>query len=248
MAIRESGISEVAAKVAQHGAEIEGLTKGQRNIVSTVEKLDFAVQDGFRRLTDQIASAQRPNHLLTISIITLGIMILGGIFGAISSGYIRDLTRMEGMGLRFLDQLQVLDKQTSGVEGSASEIAKTTDYLEVRYAEANKLIGAHEADIATLKAQALKFDIDFQREMRDVNATTDAKLHATTTRLEEEIRTGREERTRIFDQFQTVMQKLQDEQVVSQRQRTEALVRLAALERQIFGNGNLTKGQTNGEK
>ena len=80
-------------------------------------------------------------------------------------------------------------------------------------------------------------DIALQREMRDVNATTEAKLAALDERLQQEIATAQVADIDRTNAQRSLMHELQAYQDSSRGVNAEQTERLDSLERQVFGDG-----------
>lgn len=87
-----------------------------------------------------------------------------------------------------------------------------------------------------LRISVTKLDVDLQREMRDVNATTEAKLTALDKRIQEEITRTSVQLTDSRKQLENIVDDLRRTSEQSVKDRAMHDARLQALERIAFPN------------
>ena len=185
--------------------------KESDNVSSRLSKLEAMVAslaEDVSNLTLSIRSISTPNWSTYIGFAGIILTIVGMVGGAIFVGYSESRKRTES------DVNSLLMKA-----------------LDLEYKR-----GVSETEIGSLSASVKKLDVDLQREMRDVNATTEAKLHAMDVRLQDEMKrtasVGTEDRTAIKEALREV-RAYQDAMRAVNATQDE---RLKGLERQEFKN------------
>jgi len=131
---------------------------------------------------------------------------------------------------------------TAGGVAYVDKMVGRTDFAMVKMADANLIAEYHrgradesreerQREIDELKRMDDALDVRLQREMRDVNATTEAKLDALDKRIQEEISRNAIERRYQLDLMRDTVEKNEQLALESAIHRADLAARVKALER-----------------
>lgn len=134
--------------------------------------------------------------------------IVGLVGGAVFAGYAANQGRMEAIISKMIDRA-----------------------MEREYDR-----GVVFTQIGALESITKKLDVDLQREMRDVNATTEAKLVALDRRIQDEITRTAMQLTEARKSLEVTVDKLRDFQDEASGTHAAQDEKLRTLERQVFFN------------
>jgi hypothetical protein len=187
-------------------SRIARLESALESLAETVRNMAEQFDRDMSRIANEINRMGRPQWSTYLGFAGIILSIVGMVFGAISWGYGKDQARLESI--------------VTAMAGR--ELEKSYNWGQVN------------THISELKILTTDLDTRLQREMRDVNSTTEAKLAALDKRLQEEI-----SRSLIFDsESRNSISKTVDHMQVfiEQMQRTQAsnVERVRALERNVF--------------
>jgi len=153
-----SNISHIEARTTRVETQIVSLTESLQSLAQSVKDMGQGIERSIGGLHSKIESMGKTDWGRIIGFTSVVLVIIGIIGGSIGSGYLRDMTRLE------------------------REVSLST---ERDYAQQERR-GRIAQQIEDLNKGTAKLDIDLQREMRDVNATTEAKIVALDTKLQRE--------------------------------------------------------------
>lgn len=173
-------------------------------IVDSLAKDVTQVVQSVRELSRSVSSRSETNWGVLIGGGTLILGIVGLVGGAIGAGILRDMNRLETQQLAH--ETWALDKA-----------------MEIEFER-----GKAQQQREDLRANYAKLDLDLQREMRDVNATTEAKLVALDRRIQTEI-------TNTVHLLQGELHTLSEYQLRAREINAGQGERTQALERAVYG-------------
>ena len=187
------------------------MDKGGHSTDSRLARLESIVEslaDDVQQITSTLKSITKTEWTTYIGFAAIILTIVGMVGGVVSWGYAKDQVRLEA----------IVDKLTD--RALALEFAR----------------GQVTTEVESLKVLTVDLDTRLQREMRDVNATTEAKLHALDVRLQDELHRAQaatlESRTIWTDQ----VKKLEEFQDAAKEIHATNIERVRALERKVFAN------------
>lgn len=205
----------------------ERLMVQQNSIESRVSSLETSVEsltkslhsftDEMRRdiasLHSGIALAGRPQWSTYIGFAGVILTIVGMVGGAVFVGYSANAHRIE-----------------------QSLSAMISRALELEYKR-----GVSETEIASLNRLTQKLDVDLQREMRDVNATTEAKLEALDAKVQGEIKDSANRILESRQSLEKIVERVSGFQDSAKQLHGTQNEQLRALERAVYGADNPTE-------
>jgi hypothetical protein len=199
----DTEVSSLGERVAGINSTMQGINKGLGDLVKS-----FNIHNQLQQ------EATKPPYMFFIGAITLVVIVVGGIIGAFSSGYVRDITRIEATQLREANHVY-LHEVTFGHPALTQKV-----------------------DMLLTKTDNL--DISLQREMRLLNDTITVRINELDKRLQREM----ELREKVFRvtvedikyRIRSVSKWQENYDNIATEIHATQKENLRALEREVFGN------------
>lgn len=201
---------------AQVETQVEGLSVNVAHVIATIDKLSQTVSKGFSELHERITSQSKINWTPIGAFLAIGSTIIIAFTSMVFAFYGRDVGRVEA-------NVGVLNESRVAVAEQRGRNDVTRDWLRN---DADRLLALFDKCSDWVEKRMGDLDTALQREINQVNATTEAKIAGMDRRVQDEISRNAEERRVRIAELQTAVNQLNEFQQNSTAIHADLLARI----------------------